>query len=162
MPTELGNILRAAETRPTDKYGLDVIVCWPRLWLVLPESATAELAAARSDLDSAIRTGLWGGLYLVWAIWVWWAMPIAVLVIFLAYQSAVGAAATYGKLVESAFDMYRMTLFEKAGWSPPQPATEIADGEALTKYFWRRPSKSPPATESPPESATTIQTPNTV
>jgi hypothetical protein len=164
MPTELGNILRAAETRPRDKYGLDAIVCWPRLWLVLPESATKELTAARADLDTAIRTGLWGGLFLVWSIWVWWAVPVAVLVIFFAYRGALEAAATYGKLLESAFDMYRMTLFEKAGWSPPgkQLAEEIAHGEALTKYFWNRPSDTRPVTENPPESPKTIETPDTV
>ena len=27
MPTRTGNILRSAETRPADKYGLDVLSC---------------------------------------------------------------------------------------------------------------------------------------
>ncbi len=163
MPTELGNILRAAETRPKDKYGLDVIVCWPRLWLVLPESAINELAAARADLDTAIRIGLWGGFFLVWSIWVWWAVPVAVLVIFLAYRSALGAAGPYGNLIESAFDMYRMTLYEKAGWSPPGKllAEEIAHGKALTAYFWRRPSGTLPVTENSPDPQKTNATPNT-
>jgi hypothetical protein len=162
MPTELGNILRAAETRPKDRYGLDVIVCWPRLWLVLPESAINELTAARADLDTAIRVGLWGGLFLIWSIWAWWAVPVAALVIFLAYRSAVGAAVKYGKLIESAFDMYRMTLYEKAGWSPPGKvrAEEIAHGKALTAYFWRRPSGTVSATENLPESQEILDTPN--
>lgn len=164
MPTELGNILRAAETRPKDRYGLDVIVCWPRLWLVLPESASNELAAARADLDTAIRIGLWGGLFLVWSIWVWWAVPVAVLVIFLAYRSAVGAAVTYGKLIESAFDMYRLTLYEKAGWSPPGnlPAEEIAHGKALTSYFWRRPSGTLFVTDNSHDRQRTLDSSNTV
>src|SRR5262249_34312036 len=43
MPTALGNILRAAESWPAHKYGLDPAKCWPRLWLLLPETSRSEL-----------------------------------------------------------------------------------------------------------------------
>ena len=43
MPTRLGNILRAAEQRPLEKYGLDAIVCWSRLWLLLPDAVKKDL-----------------------------------------------------------------------------------------------------------------------
>ena len=55
MPTRLGNVLRAAEGRSAAKYGLDSIICWPALWLVLPEAAKTELQAARSELDRAAQ-----------------------------------------------------------------------------------------------------------
>jgi hypothetical protein len=29
LPTQIGSILRAAETRPADRYGLDAVVVWP-------------------------------------------------------------------------------------------------------------------------------------
>ena len=48
LPTPIGNILRAAERRPFDKYGLDAIVVWPRLWPALPET-TAVRPARRQD-----------------------------------------------------------------------------------------------------------------
>lgn len=153
MPTELGNILRAAETRPRDKYGLDVVVCWPRLWLVLPDAVTGELGGTRANLDTAVRTGLWGALFVIWAVCAWWAAPIGIVVVVLAYQSALRAAAVYGALIESAFDMYRMTLYEHAGWSPPPKgrAEEIERGKRLSRYFWRRPSTavSPPPPPDP-------------
>jgi hypothetical protein len=76
MPTRLGNILRAAEGWPTDKYGLDAVKCWPGLWLVLPEATRKEIADARARLDSAATIWLWGVLFAVWTFWAWWALPV--------------------------------------------------------------------------------------
>jgi hypothetical protein len=46
MPTQLGNILRAAERRPLEKYGLETVICFPRLWLLLPAEVKTELSEA--------------------------------------------------------------------------------------------------------------------
>jgi hypothetical protein len=63
MPTRLGNILRTAEQRPLEKYGLDAIVCWSRLWLLLPETARKDVQEARADLNTAVRVWLWSLLF---------------------------------------------------------------------------------------------------
>ena len=63
MPTQLGNILRAAERRPLIKYGLDAVICWSRLWLLLPEAARKDIKDARADLNNAAR--LWPLEYLI-------------------------------------------------------------------------------------------------
>ena len=52
-PTYLGNALRAGESAVYYKYGLDVVVCWPRLWLLLPSSTQEELNKSRQKLDSS-------------------------------------------------------------------------------------------------------------
>ncbi|MDA0268766.1 MAG: hypothetical protein O3A14_17850, partial [Cyanobacteria bacterium] len=51
LPTRLGNMLRAAEDHCAVKYGLDAIICWPRLWLLLPEATKTELSQARQHLN---------------------------------------------------------------------------------------------------------------
>lgn len=138
MPTRLGNILRAAESQPGVKYGLDAIICWSRLWLVLPDSAKKELQEARADLNTAARVWLWGILFLIWAVWAWWAIPMGLFVAWFAYGWMLESATTYGDLLESAFDLYRLELYKTLHFPLPQnPETERKLGQQLTEYLWR-------------------------
>jgi hypothetical protein len=138
MPTRLGNILRAAESRPAAKYGLDTAICWPRLWLVLPESTKGELTRARASLDAAARIWLWGLLFVVWAYWTLWALPTAMAVMVISYVWMLSAAEVYGLFIETAFDVHRFALYKSLGWPlPASPAEEIELGESLTNHLWR-------------------------
>ncbi|RZB13796.1 hypothetical protein StrepF001_42230 [Streptomyces sp. F001] len=139
MPTRLGDILRATERRPADKYGLDAVVCWYALWLVLPDDARTELVQARSVLDRATRTWLWGALFVVWAPWTWWAVPIAVVVPALAYYGGVlGAAGLFGELTGSAFDLYRFRLYDALHLPRPTSPDEERriGGPRVTNLLW--------------------------
>lgn len=140
MPTRLGDVLRAAERRPFDKYGLDAVVCWYRLWMLLPDGAKTEISQARLELDRAVRAWLWGALFLVWAPWLWWiAVPVGVLVPLVAYNvGMLNAAALFGDLTESAFDLYRMQLYDAMQLPrPTSPADERACGVRLSRIIWR-------------------------
>jgi hypothetical protein len=138
MPTRLGNILRAAEQRPLEKYGLDAVICWSRLWLLLPDGAKQELQAARADLNTAARIWLWSLLFIIWSIWEWWAAPLGLLSACFAYHWAIAAARTYGELIEASFDLYRHLLYQSLRWNlPPDPTEERRVGKELTQYLWR-------------------------
>jgi hypothetical protein len=140
MPTRLGNILRAAERRPLEKYGLDAVICWSRLWLLLPEATRKDLQDARADLNNAARLWLWSLLFLGWAIWgAWWAIPLGMLsALFAYYNWAIAAAITYGDLVEASFDLYRSLLYQSLRWNlPADPKEERRVGQHLTEYLWR-------------------------
>jgi len=138
MPTRLGNTLRASETRPARKYGLDPVACWPQLWLLLPDVVRGELADARARLDRAAATVLWGLLIVVWTWWSPWALVAAAAVAAGGYLAAVRAAATFGDLVEAAWDLYRSELYRAVRWPlPDNPAEEYREGRALTSYLRR-------------------------
>lgn len=140
MPTRLGNILRAAERRPLEKYGLDAIICWPRLWLLLPEPAKKDLQDARADLSNAARLWLWSILFLIWAAFgALWAIPLGILsALFAYYIWAIAAATTYGDLIEASFDLYRHSLYQSLRWNlPADPNEERRVGRQLTEYLWR-------------------------
>jgi hypothetical protein len=139
MPTKVGNILRCAESRPVDKYGLDAVRCWPHLWLTLPDTARQELGATRAALDGAAAACVWGVASLVWSPW----SPLIGLggltVALVAVQFWVPQrAAVFADLVESAFDLYRRNLYNALRWPLPEdPADERRQGRLLTEYLWR-------------------------
>lgn len=138
MPTRLGNILRASERRPYDRYGLDAIICWSRLWLLMPDSARKELQDARTELNNGVRIWSWSILFLVWTIWTWWAIPCAIASAIFAYCWILDAATVYGDLIESVFDLYRISLYQSLRFPlPNNPVEEKEIGLKVTEYLFR-------------------------
>ncbi|MCY7407986.1 MAG: hypothetical protein LH631_11585 [Alkalinema sp. CAN_BIN05] len=151
LPTHLGNILRAAERRPYDRYGLDAIVCWPRLWLLLPETARKDIQEARLTLNNGVRFFAWSILFLVWSIWSVWVIPLALLSAIFAYCWILDSAMLYGELIESVFDLYRPNLYQSLRFPlPTNPAEERAIGLQITEYLFRGSNRPIPAFTPPP------------
>lgn len=146
MPTYVGNVLRAGETRPIDKYGLDAVALWPHLWLLLPETTRGELAAARRSLEASVGAGVWGLLFLAFTPWSWFAAPLGIGVALLAVRAWVPARAeVFADLVEASFDLYRPALYSHLRWPmPTDPADERAVGRRVTTYLLRGLSGSHP------------------
>ena len=138
LPTRLGNIIRGAEGRPFSKYGLEATVCWPRLWLLLPEAAKKDLGESREVLDSIAVAWLWSVLFFVWTFWIHWAAIVAAAGAMLAYYWMLDAAQVYGDLLESVFDVYRGELYKALRWELPMDGErEREEGKRLTQYLWR-------------------------
>lgn len=145
MPTGLGNILRAAETWPRDKYGLDAIICWPRLWLTLDDEIRSEISKARTEIDEAVILFIWGLLLLVWSlVFLDPFVALSVLIISavictFAYWWAKQRAKVFADLVEATFDLYRGRLYDALRFEKPEdPSKEPAVGQKLTTYLWWR------------------------
>jgi hypothetical protein len=138
LPTTLGNILRARERAPERKYGLDAIVCWPRLWPLLPENVRTDLTNARSSLDRLAELWFWGLFFMLWAFLTPWAGLISLLWMLMTYGMACQSAMAYGDLLESAFDLHRFLLYDALGWNLPKNSQEEkALGSQLTEFLWR-------------------------
>jgi hypothetical protein len=141
MPTRLGNLLRAAESRPGEKYGLDAVQAWPRLWLVLPDSTKQEVSAAGADLNTSTTWWTWSALVAVWTVFTPLALVAAVVAAALSYGALLAGATRYGQLVEAAFDLHRGLLYDALGRvSPDDPEAELAAGRALTQLLLRGPA----------------------
>ncbi|MEU9987687.1 hypothetical protein ACFZCP_29060 [Streptomyces sp. NPDC007971] len=146
LPTRTGNILRAAETRPTDKYGLDAVAVWPHLWLLLPDTPRKDIATARLSLDASTAACVWGLAFTAFAPWTLWAVPVGLTVAVAALAGWVPERAeTYADLVEASFDLHRGALYGQLRWPlPGNPQDERVQGRRVTTYLVRGLSGSTP------------------
>jgi hypothetical protein len=141
MPTRLGNVMRAAEGRPYDWYGLDSVSCWPRLWLLLPDPAKEEVNVARADLETAVTWWTWAALTAVWIILTPWALLVAAVACLFSYLAMIGSAVRFGELVNAVYDVHRGLLYDALGYARPGSRESERDaGIALTQALLRGPA----------------------
>jgi hypothetical protein len=124
MPTRLGNVLKNAELYARDRYRVNAVLLWPRLFPLLPRPFAELVAEARSGLDFLVLLSALGvafgatagvGLLALRAPWLLTleAAGGGLAVAALAYGAAVGQARVYGQLVKSAFDLYRFRVLKQ-------------------------------------------------
>lgn len=130
MPTRLGNILRAAEDHALDRYEINAIVVWPRLYVLLPDQFNAAVAAAKLPLDLMAVIGVLATAFaaagtVIAAIMLPWYAALAcasggLLASCLAYAGAVQASRPYAQLIRTAFDVHRGLLLDAIGLRRPR------------------------------------------
>lgn len=131
-PTWVGDRLRACRLRVERVYGLDLDAIWPRLWLVIPDSARAEIAAARDAYSASARLMAWGVLYLLLTIWWWPATPVALAIGTTAQVKARETTGVLADLLESAVDLYVRELATQLGHPDSGGPFTADEGRALT------------------------------
>jgi hypothetical protein len=147
MPTTIGNILRGAEEHSADRYGINAITAWPRLYATLPEPFRQAFAAAAADLELTVTLSTLGAVFAVvgtilGAVWSGWVallcLVVGALVAWLVGRGAVHAAGAYGELFRAAFDVHRWCLLNAAGLTRPTDlAAEVRQWRALDKLWIR-------------------------
>jgi hypothetical protein len=148
MPTRLGNILRSAEDHALERYQINAIVVWPRLYVLLPDQFIAAAAAAKTPLDLMAALAALASLFAVTgtavaaALLPWYAALACfaggVLITWLGYEGAVQAARPYGQLIRAAFDVHRGLLLDAMGWTrPPSYAAERRQWEQISHLWYQ-------------------------
>ena len=115
-PTWIGDRMASVQQRVREHHGgVDLVVAWPRLWLVVPESDRTELRAAAAAYDGAAVLAGWGILYMALGA-AWWPAGLAGLVtVVTAWSRARRDVDAYADLVESTVDLRLHTLAEHLG-----------------------------------------------
>jgi hypothetical protein len=159
MPTMLGNALRAAEDRPTSRYGLDAVLMWPRLYPLLSNTLRGTLEDRRNQLDIAARLCATLAAMTIVSVALllrhgWWlAVPAATAALaWMSYRGAVMAAIAYGEAVQAAFDLHRFDLLRALHLALPSTREiEKATNRALCDFL-RQGIPTPFHYEHPPAS----------
>ncbi|MFC8304383.1 hypothetical protein ACFUCV_11940 [Specibacter sp. NPDC057265] len=126
LPTALGNALRASEDSVGQRYGLESVIIWPRLFHLLPERVRAGMDDEVTQLDVSVRLAVtWTLAGIVSFLWLirdpaallehplWLAVMIGTLLLArLSYQSAVESAIAQGVDLEVAIDLYRARVID--------------------------------------------------
>lgn len=131
-PTALGNYLAAAERYPADRYGVQGVRLWGRLYHLLPGDLRDSMNAARESMEFFLIMSLLSGIFAVAAGTYLLFQPVTAAQFFLpllggallcvvSYATALLPARVFGDHVRTAYDMHRLTLFDAMGW--PRPAS---------------------------------------
>jgi hypothetical protein len=150
LPTRLGNVLRAAEDRAGTRYGLETIVVWPQLYIVMPARMVSILDEQRNQLDLSVRmcavlvsVVVFESLALVldpaglFDHPLWLASPVTVLALaLLAYRSSIRVGLAYGLSIENAFDLHRFDLLNALHLPLPKTRiTELRSNKNLSDFL---------------------------
>jgi len=161
LPTAFGNALRAAEEYVRSRYGLDPVVVWPRLWLLLSEERN-ELDGHRRALDAAVDGVFFSAILSFVGVFLFIIILIMLLInnilnisiifpykltiflllvgpyfIWFFYRLAVKRAERFAVLLRAVFDVRRLHLYDALGCPRPQPTKEKEAGRRLTSFLWR-------------------------
>jgi hypothetical protein len=149
MPTRLGNILKSSEIYASQRYNLDPVLIWPRLYSLLPETASSALATLRSLIEFHLAVsvvaalfGVVSGVYLLltganpleFLMCFWGSMFVA----WIAYRSSLSSVTAYAEQVKAAIDLYRNALLIKLRIPLPEsPEQELATWQEVGVFLMR-------------------------
>ncbi len=160
LATRRGNVIKAAEEYPRQRYGLDPIVVWPRLLPLLPAEFAEEVRAAKAAVDLLSNVALYLlGFGLPVLTWLAFHLPrtlghptgvlqhlglaalldAAVLLLArTAHRNAVLATVGYTEKLRTAFDLHRWRLWEGLRLRAPESLEEERkEWRALNTFLYR-------------------------
>ncbi len=163
MPTRLGNILRAAEIYPYERYGIDAAVIWPRLRPLLKPEVMALLEDRKTTLVFMLSVSLLSATFsLIWCPLLalqtnrWDLFLLCALgwpLTWMCCQNALQSALAYGEQLKVTFDLYRHELLRAMNRPLPKDAEdERKEWLRLTRFFQRNlPLPSTPSAPAQPK-----------
>lgn len=149
MPTRLGNILKSSERYPSDRYGLDAVVVWLRLYHLFPDRFIQIIAEAKGSVDFMLVVATLGGIFaLISGVYLlivkasgwlfllcfWGGLTVA----WLAYRGALASAVLYAQQIKTGFDLYRQDLLKQMHLKlPPNLEDEKEQWKKVNQFLYQ-------------------------
>ena len=153
LPTRFGNTLKAAENYPGERYGFDGVMFWPRLIQVIPNEYKSNIDSVRNELSFLVNMSVLSAFFsFLCVLAIFYTMltvegagsnpaiyfrflqdilPFLVMaLISLAisrffYEASIFSVGSFGLVVRSSFDLFRMDLLKKL--HVPRPENSIKE-----------------------------------
>jgi hypothetical protein len=107
-PTWIGERFRLVDVAIAAQYqGLRLGLAWPRLWVLVPDSARVPVQTANTEFQAA---SVAAGLHLVVGAWWYPALIIGAEIFVVGWARARGHAATLALLIEATVDTHLSQL----------------------------------------------------
>ena len=152
LPTRFGNILKASESYPNTRYGIDGVEFWPRLIHVIPPEYQQSIDGTRNELSFLVNMSILAIVFFllcILAIFYTFAGPalrtstippefvgfgntiryslagLLALTINIGFNRAsVYSVGAFGMMVRSAYDLFRLDLLEKFRLQVPENSVD--------------------------------------
>lgn len=152
LPTRFGNTLKAAENYTGERYGFDGVHFWPRLVQVIPIEYKSSVDAARNELSFLVNMSILSAVFsllcivaVFYCMWITTVVPsnsiiflqflnkalpyFIALVVGLAssvffYNASLFSVGSFGLMIRSSFDLFRMDLLKKLGLKKPKDSID--------------------------------------
>jgi len=148
MPTGLGNVLRRAERTAGERYGLDTVYTYPRLYPHLSKQLDKEIGQQLDLVDTGASIAVALGICalaaapLVGRADAWSVLPLVLgLLAVVAVRGSRTAARHYGTLLSTAFDLHRFQMVEALRLPLPTNAGEEDRQNKKLREFFREGEK---------------------
>ncbi|MFD3378782.1 MULTISPECIES: hypothetical protein [unclassified Streptomyces] len=142
MATELGNALLRAERLSGDRYGLDMMRTYPRIYPFVSERLNGavtqqmDVIASTASLCVSLAICTVATLPLILRLDAWSLLPVLPAVMAaLAYRGAVAAALHHAVLLCAVFDLHRFDLVKAFHYKPETNASDFVQVNELISEF---------------------------
>ena len=155
LPTQFGNVLRAAEDHALQRYGFDGVTFWPRLIHVIPDSYKSVIDSTRNELSFLVNLSILSAIFAFLCIlgifhvmWtsmavsgnaaVFGALMVATLKYLFAgalamiscgffYNASIISLGSFALTIRASFDLFRRDLLQKLELVRPNDFDEEFD-----------------------------------